>query len=277
MLEFINQFVYRPDATFAEPGFTPDRLGLAYEEASFAAADGMTLTGWYLPAARSWLALLYSHGNAGDIRDWVHAAPPFVEAGISLLIWDYRGFGRSEGRPSEQGLFMDGAAAWDWLRGRAAAEGLPAAMLGKSLGSAVAIHSAAELSGTGDEPLALVLDSAFTSMREIVTSLAPMVPWQQHVDPALFGKTPDDSPTLASAIPRLYESLEKTPRIACPTLVVHGGRDTLVPLEHGRRLYNALPGPKKMEVIAAAGHNDISIYPQYMAAIVGFLKEAVRI
>jgi fermentation-respiration switch protein FrsA (DUF1100 family) len=97
-------------------------LGLAYKEANFTAGDGTGLAGWYLPAADPWLALLYSHGNGGDIRDWVHAAPPFLDEGISLLIWDYRGFGRSEGKPSEAGLYQDGAAAWEWLSKRAAAE-----------------------------------------------------------------------------------------------------------------------------------------------------------
>ncbi len=269
MLSFINQFVYRPDATFADEDFKPGQLGLAYEEAAFTAADGTALTGWYLPAADPWLALLYSHGNAGDIRDWVHAAPPFLDEGISLLIWDYRGFGRSQGSPSEAGLFQDGAAAWQWLARRAAVDGLPAAMLGKSLGSAVAIHSAAELSGTDDGPAALVLDSAFTSMREIVTRLAPMVPWEQAVD-----SETEDAPTLAQAIPRLFESLDRAPEIDCPTLVIHGGRDTLVPLDHGQRLYDALPGRKQMKVIPAAAHNDISVYPEYMTAIVDFLKEA---
>jgi fermentation-respiration switch protein FrsA (DUF1100 family) len=270
MLDFINQFVYRPDVAYADPDFTPDQLGLAYEEASFEAADGTALSGWYLPAAEPWLALLYSHGNAGDIRDWVQAAPPFLNQGISLLIWDYRGYGRSAGTPSEEGLLQDGLAAWRWLTGRVAADKVPAAMLGKSLGSAVAVHSAAELAAAGDGPAALVLDSAFTSMREIVTRLAPMVPWEQSIDPDVA-----DAPSLATVIPRLFESLDRVPEIACPTLVIHGGRDTLVPLDHGQRLYDALPGPRRMEVIPAAGHNDISLYPEYMRAIVPFLREAV--
>lgn len=265
MLNFINQFVYRPDVSYAGPDFTPDRLGLAYEEAAFNAADGTALTGWYLPAARPWLALLYSHGNAGDIRDWVHAAPPFLTEGISLLMWDYRGFGRSGGVPSEEGLFLDGTAAWAWLRERAAADGLPFAMLGKSLGSAMAIHTAA----TSVAPLALVLDSAFTSMREIVTRLAPMVPWEQAAVPV------DGGLTIGPAIPPLFESLDKVPQIQCPTLVIHGGRDMLVPLEQGQRIYDALAGPRQMKVIPAAGHNDISVYPEYMAAIVEFLRKVV--
>ncbi len=276
MLEFINQFVYRPDATFAMPDFTPERLGLDYEDASFAAADGTLLSGWYLPAADPWLALLYSHGNAGDIRDWVHAAPPFLEAGISVLIWDYRGFGRSAGQPSEEGLFQDGAAAWSWLQERAAVDSLPSAMLGKSLGSAVAIHRAANSApaAAGDDasggPSALVLDSAFTSMREIVTHLAPSVPWTDMVE-----TSPDTTAALETLIPRLFESLEAAPLVQCPTLVLHGGRDMLVPPEQGRQIFDALSGPKQMKVIPAAGHNDISMYPEYMEWIVMFLRGAV--
>ncbi|HSG17801.1 MAG TPA: alpha/beta hydrolase [Anaerolineae bacterium] len=254
MLELINQFVYRPESMFAAPGFKPDRLGLVYEEASFAAADGTRLSGWYLSAAEPWLAMLYSHGNAGDIRDWVHAAPPFIEAGISLLIWDYRGFGDSAGRPSEKGLYQDGLAAWGWLRERAAVDRLPAAMLGKSLGSAVAIHSAASLPAA-DGPTALVLDSAFTSMRELVARHATWVP--------------------RASIPRLFESLELAPQVRCPTLVLHGGQDMLVPVEEGRQIYEALAGPKQIKEIPAAGHNDISLYPEYTRWIVEFLREAV--
>ena len=260
MLHVINQFVYRPESMFAAPDFTPERLGLVYEEASFVAADGTALTGWYLSAAKPWLALLYNHGNAGDIRDWVHAAPPFVQAGISLLIWDYRGYGYSAGRPSEEGLFQDGLAAWGWLRARAAADGSPAAILGKSLGSAAAIHTvvtspADDETSSGDVPAALVLDSAFTSMRELVARHATWVP--------------------QAAIPRLFESLDLAPQVRRPTLVVHGGRDMLVPVEEGRRIYEDLAGPKQMKEIPAAGHNDISLYPEYTRWIVEFLREAV--
>ena len=84
----LNQFVYRPDATAAPEGFTPADMGLAYEPVTMETADGVTLSSWYLPAENATQALLYCHGNAGDIRDWVQAAPPFVEAGVSVLVWD---------------------------------------------------------------------------------------------------------------------------------------------------------------------------------------------
>jgi len=244
----INQFVYRPDTSFAPADFTPAALSLAFEEVWITTADGVQLSGWYLPAPEPRHVLLYCHGNGGDIRDWVHAAPPFLEAGCSVLTWDYRGYGRSQGKPSEEGLYLDGEAAWDWLRNRAGKENLPASILGKSLGSAVAIHAAIK-----HPPRRLILDSAFTSMREVVAANAPWVP--------------------GGMIPPLYESLEIAPQLTCPTLIIHGRRDSLVPLDHGRRLFDALKCPKTIHVIDEAEHNDISLFPDYHPHIIAFLDQ----
>jgi len=248
MLPLINQFVYRPDATFSPWGFTPSHLSLAYEDVALVTSDGITLSAWYLPAHEARYALLYCHGNAGNIGDWVHAMPPFVESGCSVLLLDYRGYGQSQGKPSENGLYLDGEAAWAWLRTRAKKENLPACILGKSLGSAVVIHAATQV-----PPDRLILDSAFTSMREVVAANASWVP--------------------GPMIPRLFESLDLVPQLTCPTLVIHGGRDMLVPLDHGRRIYDALRGPKVMRVIAQAGHNDISAFDEYHRSIMAFLRE----
>lgn len=242
----INQFVYRPDATSSPKGLTPADLSLEYEEVAVTAADKVRLSGWYLPAARPRHIMLYCHGNAGDIRDWVYAAPPFLEAGISLLIWDYRGYGSSQGKPSEEGLYLDGEAMWRWLRERSEKEGLPASILGKSLGSAVAIHAALD-----DPPYRLILDSALASMREVVAGVAAWIP--------------------KAAIPNMFESLAKAPALACPTLLLHGGRDSLVPLHHGQRLHQAITAPKKLHVIEPAEHNNISMYPEYYQHITAFL------
>ncbi len=248
MLRLINQFVYRPEATFAQPDFTPKVLGLAYEPVTLKTADKLALWAWYLPAAQPHCVLLYGHGNAGDIRDWVQAMPPFLEMGCSVLLFDYRGYGQSEGRPSEEGLYLDGEAAWAWVRQRAQADGLPAVILGKSLGTAVAIHAAIQ-----SPPAALILDSAFASMREIAMTVTPWLP------DAMF--------------PELYESEKRITAVTCPTLFLHGQADTLVPLAHGRRLYDALNAPKTMHVIPGAGHNDLSGYPEYLEAIQAFLAE----
>lgn len=254
MLPMINQFVYRPDATGAPPDLTPTNLGLDYEEVAIEAGDGVTLSGWYLPGQgdHQVAALLYCHGNAGDIRDWVYAVPPFVEAGVSVLLWDYRGFGRSEGKPSEEGLYRDGEAAWKWLHEEVSTDNLHAALLGKSLGSAVAIHIAAVHAEEAANPTALILDSAFTSMREVIANVAP-VPIE--------------------LIPSLYENFEHIPAVTCPTLVVHGGRDQLVPVQQGQRIYKALAAPKAWRVVEPAGHKDIVAFPQYHRWLLAFLRD----
>lgn len=256
MLPLINQFVYRPDATSAPTDFTPADLGLDYKEVDIESEDGVTLSAWYLPAQGSQptAALLYCHGNAGDIRDWVHATPPFIKAGVSVLIWDYRGYGRSKGEPSEEGLYRDGEAAWQWLLQRATADGLAATLLGKSLGSAVATHIAANYAGGDGNPSALILDSAFTSMRQVIANVAP-VP--------------------LNVLPELYENIERVAAVTCPTLVVHGGQDQLVSLDQARRIYEALTASKAWRIVKQAGHNDLAAYPQYHRWLLAFLEDPI--
>ncbi|MBK8989401.1 MAG: alpha/beta hydrolase [Chloroflexi bacterium] len=251
MLRLINQFVYRPDATFADPGFTPADLGLAYEDVTLTTADKLALWAWYFPVAEPRCVLLYAHGNAGDIRDWAAAVPPFLALGYSVLLFDYRGYGRSQGRPSEEGLYLDGEAAWGWVRQRAAEAGLPAVMLGKSLGTAVTIHAASQ-----NPPTALILDSPFASMQEIAMSITPWLP--------------------DAMLPPLYESEKRAPQVMCPTLIVHGDADTLVPLAHAQRIYAALGASDKgMRIIAGAGHNDLSSFPEYHQAVAEFLARCL--
>jgi uncharacterized protein len=249
MLRLINQFVYRPEATFAHPDFLPTELGLNFEPVTLTTADKLALWGWFFPAPQPRCVMLYCHGNAGDIRDWTPAMPPLLAIGCNVLLFDYRGYGQSTGRPSEEGLYLDGEAAWDWARQRARQEGLPAVILGKSLGTAVALHAASH-----NPPAALILDSAFASMREIATAVTPWLP------DAMF--------------PDLYESERHAPRVTAPTLVLHGRADTLVPLSHGQRIYNALNAtPKEMHVIDHAGHNDLSGFPDYHPTIENFLNQ----
>ena len=253
MLPLINQFVYRPDATAAPPDLTPRDLGLEYEEVAVESEAGLTLSGWYLPGrGTSGAALLYCHGNAGDIRDWVHAAPPFVEAGIGVLVWDYRGYGQSEGQPSEAGLYRDGVTMWRWLHEYTSKNSLSPFLLGKSLGSAVAIHVAAVHAEAEEAPAGLILDSAFTSMSAVIANVAPV---PRHL------------------VPSLYENTAKAPAIHCPTLVVHGAQDQLVPLHQGRQIYETLTAPKAWHVLERAGHNDISGFPQYHRRLLAFLQD----
>jgi hypothetical protein len=244
----VNQFIYRPDMTSAPEGFTPTDLGLDFESVSLRTADGLTLSAWYLPSPCPKHSLLYCHGNGGDIRDWVRAAAPFVKEGISVLVFDYRGYGGSEGIPSERGLSVNGETAWQWLVTRSEKEEIPTSILGKSLGTSVAAHIAAQYQPTG-----LVLDSAFTSMQAVITNLVPWLP--------------------GFTVPKLHDSLSRVPQIECPTLVIHGDRDQLVPLVQGQRVYQALEGPKAMRIVRGAGHNDIDLFSSYHEWVLGFLMD----
>ena len=248
MLRLINKFVYRPEATFAAENFTPADLGLAYEDIAIKTGDNLLLSAWYLPAPDPRHVLMYCHGNAGDLRDWVHAMPPFLQMGCSMLLFDYRGYGKSQGKPSEAGLYLDGEAVWNWVAAKAEDEGVTTVILGKSLGSAIATHAAAQT-----PPAMLILDSAFTSMREIAMSTTPWLP--------------------DAMLPELYESLNEAPQLTCPTLLVHGRNDTLVPLSHGQQLYEAMTCPKTINIIDGADHNNLSSFPEYNAAIQAFLNK----
>jgi len=242
----INRIIYQPGMTAATPGFTPAALSIDFEDVQLVAADGVAITGWYMKAPAPRGSLLYLHGNAGNRRDWAQVAPDFINQGYNLLLLDYRGYGDSQGKPSEQGLFRDGDAAWVWLKARTEREGLPAYVLGKSLGSGVATYLAATYS-----PAGLILDSAFTSMSQLIAHHARWLP--------------------RFLIPSLFQSLARAESITCPTLVLHGDRDELVPLAHGLSLYNKLQAPKALGVIPGADHNDIDAYDSYWRWVADFL------
>ncbi len=243
----INRIIYQPSISAARPDFTPAEMSIAYDDVDLYASDGVKVTGWYMksPAPRG--ALLYLHGNAGDRRDWAQVAPEFVGRGYNLFILDYRGYGSSEGKPSEKGLYLDGEAAWVWLAERSRQDGLPATILGKSLGSGVASYLAAK-----HTPAGLILDSAFTAMRDLIAVHANWLP--------------------RFLTPNLFNSLARISQIACPTLIVHGDLDDLVPLAHGLALYRSLICPKALAVISGAGHNNIDSFDGYYRWIMGFLS-----
>ncbi len=249
----IGKFVFRPDATYASADTTPTDLNLDYEDLTLVTADGVRLSAWFMPANAPKGALLYLHGNSGNLCDWIHAVDRYVWAGYHVLLVDYRGYGRSEGKPTEKGLYLDTEAAWDWISKRAAAERLDTFVLGKSLGSGVATHLAAHVASARSPMAGLILDSPFTSMREVV---------------ALHAK-----PLPRLLVPKMFESLAKFPGISAPTLILHGDDDTLIPVSHGLRLFEKLNSPKALGVIPGARHNDITSFPIYEFLIRSFLKD----
>ena len=163
-----SRYVYHPDRTVS---LTPDRIGLAYEALRLKTEDGETLAAWWIPAQRAAPTLLFFHGNAGDIGDRLGSIRTFHDMGLNVLIFDYRGYGESTGKPSEPGTYADAMAAWTYLN---AERGIPPSRIvvfGRSLGGAVASWLAARV-----DPGALILESTFTSAPAMAHGMFPFLP-----------------------------------------------------------------------------------------------------
>ena len=214
---------------------TPAQAGLAFEEVAIETGDGERLHGWWVPArapVRRGAQVLLCHGNAGNLGDRVMHAALLCAAGLDVLLFDYRGYGRSTGRPSELGTYRDAHAARSALLARPEVNSDRVIYLGESIGGAVALALALE-----HPPAGLVLMSSFTSIRDMARRHYPLVP------PAV--------------VPDAYPSLRRVRDLRAPLLVIHGDRDEIVPLLHAEALFEAAPDPKQLHIIEGVGHNDL--------------------
>ncbi len=228
-----RQLIYFPDAVLHT---TPDRLGLRHEEVWFDAADGTRLHGWFLPAAGQEVrrAVLFAHGNAGNIADRVHFAKLLHGAlDVHLLMFDYRGFGRSEGTPGEEGLYLDGVAALATLRGRAEVDPEQVVLFGRSLGGGVV----AEVALRDGAVAGVILESAFTSVPDMAAAVYPI-------------------PGLPALVRTRYDNLAKVRRLEVPLLVVHGEQDEIVPFRMGQALAEAAGERATLHRVPGGHHND---------------------
>src|SRR4051794_2181089 len=226
----LNSMLYFPARAFEG---TPADVGLDYRELEIETEDGERLHGWWTGAGAATLGhLLLFHGNAGNVGDRVVHAALLTAAGFDVLLFDYRGYGRSTGKPSEQGTYRDARAAREALLAQPETDAGRALYLGESLGGAVALALAVE-----SPPAGLVLQSTFTSVRDTGREHYPFIP--------------------AGLIPNAYPSLRLIPDLRAPLLVLHGERDEIVPVSHGRALFDAAPEPKRIEVFRELGHNDL--------------------
>lgn len=213
---------------------TPADIGLTFSPLKLATADGETLDGWFLPAGAQHTArgmVIFFHGNAGNIGHRLDYLRMFHDLGLATLVVDYRGYGLSSGTPSEDGTYLDAAAAW---RHATRVLGFPAnsiVLFGESLGGGVAAQLAAD-----NPPGALILASTFTSVPDLGSELYPLLP--------------------VRLLARIrYDNLKRLPEIACPVLVIHSRSDEVIPFGHGRRLFEAASQPKQFLEIAG-GHNE---------------------
>jgi uncharacterized protein len=226
----LNKLLYLPDRVILQ---TPACRGLAFDELTIETEDGERLHGWWVPGPSPPAGhVLLCHGNAGNIGDRVLHAELLTEAGFDVLLFDYRGYGRSSGRPGEQGTYVDASAARAALLQRPGVDASRVLYVGESVGGAVALALALE-----HPPRGLVLQSTFTSVRDIARVHYAFVP--------------------APLVPDAYPSLRRIRRLRAALLVLHGAIDDIVPVSHGRALFEAAPEPKRIHIFDALGHNDL--------------------
>jgi fermentation-respiration switch protein FrsA (DUF1100 family) len=232
------------------------RLGYRFEDHVFTTADGHRLHGWWVhppagsePDTEDGPVLLYFHGNAGNLTHRAATVATLARLGLRVFIFDYRGYGRSEGRPDEKGLYEDARAAWRVLTLEHGISPGRIVLYGKSLGGAVAVQLATEV-----RPAGLVLQSTFSSVPDLAAFHYPFVP--------------------RALVRTRMESERKLPAVRCPVLIVHSRDDEIVPFAHAERLFAAAPEPRQLLVIEGAGHNDTFAAggERLLGALAGFIR-----
>ena len=229
---FQDTQVFWPER-YPHGSWQPATYGLKARDAFFLTKDGLRLHAWWIPRAKARGTVLYCHGNNGNITTRVSALLQLSGMGLNVFAFDYRGYGRSEGKPSEAGLFLDVEAAHDHLCGPLSQAASSIVLFGHSLGGAVAIEAARRREAAG-----LVVQSSFTQLRDIARSVVPWSP-------------------LGLIARNQFRSLSKVDSIAIPKLFVHGSDDPTVPVEMGRRLFERAAEPKEWLEVPRAGHHDL--------------------
>jgi fermentation-respiration switch protein FrsA (DUF1100 family) len=226
---------FAANSTVYHPLRYPDGLwnlqrDIAATEVWLTARDGVKLNAWWIPAPGAHLVTVFFHGNAGNLTHRIEHIRAITTAGSSLLLPDYRGYGKSEGKPSEAGLYMDADAAYRWLidQGHAPER---IVIQGESLGTAVAIDLAARRPCAG-----VVLEAPFNSASRVAAGILPF---------------------LGPLIMRGFDSKGKIGKARAPLLFMQGDRDEVIPYKLGRDLFAAAQEPKSFWTVEGAGHNDL--------------------
>ncbi len=241
-------YVYFPERAYDA---TPETVGLPYEPVRLRATDGVDLSAWWIPAQASRGALVFAHGNGGNMSHRLDKAAHLRSLGLSVLLFDYRGYGGSGGAPTEEGTYADMDAALDHVVRRRDAAPPRVVLYGESLGGAVAVEAA-----TRHACAAVVVESTFTSLRAMARHYYPLVP---------------------SGLLRLrYDSAGRIGAVRCPVLVLHSREDDIVPYAMGRALFAAAREPKRFADLRGS-HNGggLMASPEAQSALAAFLDEVL--
>jgi fermentation-respiration switch protein FrsA (DUF1100 family) len=247
---FEDSFIYFPskypegDWDVARLQAGRGRVSSKIEDVWMTAADGVRLHGWYCTPPQTdgekgslipnGMTLLWFHGNAGNLSHRYPVIEKLLEQGFNVFIIDYRGYGRSEGSPSEEGLYRDARAAWDYLVHERKVSSGQIIVFGDSLGGAVAIELATKV-----EPAGLIVQSSFTSIKDMAAQVMPFLP--------------------TFILRTKMDSINKIASVRCPKLFIHSPADEMVPYRLGRQLFDAASPPKQFYEVKNASHNEMDI------------------
>ena len=244
---FQSHYVYYPEHIISAD---PSNIGLEFESVSFITEDRVKLSGWFIPSEGASGVILFCHGNAGNISHRLESIEIFHRLGLNVFIFDYRGYGRSEGKPSEIGTYRDVEAVWQYLVKERQVSPNRVVVFGRSLGGAVAAWLAHK-----HTPAALILESAFTSAPDIAVKIYPYLP--------------------ARLLSRFeYNTAEYLDEVDCPVLIVHSREDEIMPFSHGQQLFERAKGPKEFLEISGT-HNEgfITSGKRYEEGLNAFISE----
>ncbi len=226
---FQGQILFLPDRNLIR---TPGSLGIQYEDVWVGTSDGVKIHGWYFLSNESERVVVLSHGNAGNISGRIEIAEMFMDLGVSVLLYDYRGYGKSEGSPSEKGFYRDISAVVEYLIDEKQTKPEDIILYGRSMGGAVAAFAAKKFPVGG-----LVLDSAFMDVPSMAKHYYPIVP--------------------AMMVRYKFSAIDYIREIdGIPVMILHSREDEIVPFSHGSKLYEAANHPKQF-VELRGGHNGV--------------------
>jgi len=229
--------------------YTPGSLNLIFEDVYLRTEDGVEIHGWFIPYSKAEYTILFCHGNAGNISHRLEKISIFHNLGLNVFIFDYRGYGKSKGNPSEEGLYLDAGCAYRYLIEQRKINSKQVVLFGESLGTAVAIDLASfkEIGG-------IILEGSFSSGRDLAKKIYPFLP-------SIFFSD-------------RFNSLSKINKIDAPKLFIHSKNDEIVPVKYAKRLFYYAREPKCFVEIEG-DHNSAFIISRdrYISALDSFIKK----
>ena len=248
-----SSLIYYPDMPGRHLVATPENIGLAYQDVEIITADNIKLHGWFIPHDNEKKTVVFFHGNAGNISHRLESIGMFHRLGLNVFIIDYRGYGQSEGKTTEQGTYQDAEAAWKYLHDVQGISGQQIIIFGRSLGASIAAWLASK-----HTPAALIIESGFTSVPTMGQRLYPFLPirWLTHFK---------------------YDTRQYVKRISCPVMVAHSKDDEIIPYDEGREIFAAAPENKQFLTLRG-GHNDGFLVSgsSYVEGLRSFINEALE-